>query len=102
VDASLPLVFPNPSLGINLTLAGLALAGIGWISTGSGATVVWFAALVALQLAMFVIGALYTDNRAASAASVLVAPCFLIWKMTVDLAALFVGLKEWKRTAREL
>jgi 1,2-diacylglycerol 3-beta-glucosyltransferase len=102
LDASLPLVFPNPSLGMNLTLLGLALAGALWGLTSSApGLVVLFAVLAVLQLSMFLIGVLYTENRAASALSLFLAPAFLAWKMGIDILSLFgAGTKHWKPTAR--
>ena len=45
LDAALPLIFPNPSLGINLTLLGLFAAVAGAWFDGSWAMPVWFAVL---------------------------------------------------------
>lgn len=101
LDASLPLVFPNPSLGINLTLAGLMTAALLWRFGGSPIVLAWWLVLLVAQLAMYVIGALHTRDKRASTLSLVLAPVFLIWKLVVDLLSLFgVGSKKWKPTAR--
>jgi cellulose synthase/poly-beta-1,6-N-acetylglucosamine synthase-like glycosyltransferase len=101
IDAALPLVFPNPSLGINLTVAGLVMALVHTLAAGGDAAyVTWFGALAVLQLGMFVIGALYTEDKVASAASLFVAPAFLAWKMGIDLVSAFGVGNRWKPTQR--
>lgn len=101
LDASLPLVFPNPSLGMNLTVVGVVAAGVVWLSTGRMTLIAWFAVLAVLQFVMFVIGVFHTKEPLASAASLVLAPIFLIWKMGIDLLSVAgVGVKEWKPTAR--
>jgi hypothetical protein len=53
------------------------------------------------QFAMLIVGVLHTRQRAASAASLVLAPLFLIWKMGIDLLSLFgIGSHEWKHTHR--
>jgi cellulose synthase/poly-beta-1,6-N-acetylglucosamine synthase-like glycosyltransferase len=101
LDAALPLVFPNPSLGINLTLLGLS-AGAVLALTGQGSSIaLWFALLALAQLAMLIVGVLYTRQKAASAASLVLAPLFLVWKMGIDVLSLFgIGSHGWKHTHR--
>ena len=102
LDAALPLVFPNPSLGINLTLMGLVAAITYWLLGGDVVIPAWFAALALAQVAMFVSGVAYTEDRIASAASLIVAPLFLVWKMGIDILSLCgAGREEWKRTQRK-
>jgi cellulose synthase/poly-beta-1,6-N-acetylglucosamine synthase-like glycosyltransferase len=101
LDAALPLVLPNPSLGINLTLMGLLAGWFAWFSAGTKAFAIWFGLLAAAQFAMLIVGVLHTRQRAASAASLVLAPLFLIWKMGIDLLSLFgIGSHEWKHTHR--
>jgi 1,2-diacylglycerol 3-beta-glucosyltransferase len=103
IDASLPLVFPNPSLGMNLTLLGMALAGGAWLIGHDATLTVWFAVLAALQLIMFMIGVLYTKNKVANALALFLAPAFLVWKLGIDLLSLCgFGTKQWKPTARRI
>jgi cellulose synthase/poly-beta-1,6-N-acetylglucosamine synthase-like glycosyltransferase len=101
VDAAMPLILPNPSLGINLTLLGLTAGVLAWSAGGSGGIAAWFAVLTAAQLGMLAVGVLYTENKAASAASLVLAPLFLAWKMGIDVLSLFgIGSREWKHTHR--
>jgi 1,2-diacylglycerol 3-beta-glucosyltransferase len=103
VDASLPLLFPNPSLGMNLTLVGATLSPLVWFWASSPMLAAWFAVLAALQLVMFLIGVTHTRDRAANALSLVLAPVFLLWKMGIDLLSLFgFGRKRWKPTERTL
>jgi cellulose synthase/poly-beta-1,6-N-acetylglucosamine synthase-like glycosyltransferase len=103
LDASLPLVFPNPSLGMNLTLVGsVAAAGL-WLITGEVGILAWLTVLAAAQVAMFLVGACYTADRLASAMSLFVAPAFLAWKFGIDLLSMGgAGTKQWKPTARKI
>lgn len=102
IDASLPLVFPNPSLGMNMTLLGVVLSALLWSLGGPAGFLGWFGLLVALQLAMFLVGAMFTDNKLTSAASLVAAPVFLAWKMAIDILSLCgFGRKEWKATDRQ-
>jgi 1,2-diacylglycerol 3-beta-glucosyltransferase len=102
-DACLPLAFPNPSLAMNLTGIGLLAAGLYWLATGNPIITIWFATLVLLQLLIFIIAIGHTRNPMANAASLLLAPVFLVWKLAIDVVSFFgVGTKEWKRTARRL
>lgn len=101
IDASLPLLFPNPSLGMNLTFVGLLASAIYWQRTGGAAILAWYVALSLLQLAMFMIGVLHTRDKVASALSLLLAPVFLVWKMAIDILSMTgIGTREWKRTER--
>lgn len=103
IDASLPLVLPNPSLGMNLTFAGLGVAVLYWMASGGAAPAALFAALGLAQALMFMIGVLHTENRVANAMSLVLAPLFLAWKMGIDVLSICgIGRKEWKGTERKL
>jgi 1,2-diacylglycerol 3-beta-glucosyltransferase len=103
LDASLPLVFPNPSLGMNLTLVGIGLSAVHWLFTSDIQLVVWFALLALMQFAMFMVGVFHTENRLANTLSLFVAPGFLAWKLGIDALSVFgIGSKRWKPTARRL
>jgi 1,2-diacylglycerol 3-beta-glucosyltransferase len=102
LDASLPLLFPNPSLGINLTMIGLAAAAVESLFNGRVGMVAWYAVLVVLQLGMFLIGVLHTENKTASALSLFLAPAFLAWKLCIDVVSFGgAGSKQWKATERK-
>lgn len=103
LDASLPLIFPNPSLGINLTIIGLVVSGLFSPMGADSGLLLWYAALAFAQLGLFAIGILYTKNRTANALSLALAPIFLCWKFGIDtLSAFGIGTKRWKPTPRRL
>lgn len=102
IDASFPLIFPNYSLQINLTLVTLALAFL----LPSSAMKVFFvsAALVLLagQFLLFLAGAFIAGSPWKIFCAALYAPVFLIWKSVIDILCL-TGLyrgKKWVRTRR--
>jgi 1,2-diacylglycerol 3-beta-glucosyltransferase len=103
VDAALPLVFPNPSLGMNLTAIGVVLSALHALFTDGAWLVAWFGSLALLQLGTFLLGVFYTKDPLASALSIFLAPGFLAWKLGIDMLSVFgVGSKHWKPTARRL
>jgi 1,2-diacylglycerol 3-beta-glucosyltransferase len=103
MDASLPLLFPNPSLGMNITIIGLVLSFIAALISGQYSFLLWFTVLVIFQIILFMIGILYTRDRLKSLLSLFAAPVFLVWKLGVDtLSAAGLGRKKWIRTERKL
>lgn len=101
-DAAVPLIFPNPSLGINITLIGLVTV-LALPATHKIFFTVWFLSLGLIQLGIFIIGIFYTQNKLSKFLSIFIAPAFLIWKMVIDfLSVLGVGRKKWVRTERKL
>jgi cellulose synthase/poly-beta-1,6-N-acetylglucosamine synthase-like glycosyltransferase len=103
VDASLPLLFPNPSLGMNITIIGLILSFFIPSAMNKYHFVLWFSSLVLLQIAILMSGIMYTRDKLKNFYSLFAAPLFLIWKMGVDtFSALGLGRKKWVRTERKL
>jgi len=103
IDASLPLIFPNPSLGINITIIGLIISIFLSITLGQHDFTFWFSSLALIQLLIFLIGILYTRNKWNNFLALFIAPLFLIWKMGIDLfSAMGMGKKRWIRTERKL
>ncbi len=103
LDASLPLIFPNPSLGTNITVIGLALSLLLPVSMNRNHVVLWFSSLVLVQFLIFMIGILYTRSKFKNLLSLFVAPLFLVWKMWIDIfSALGMGRGKWIRTERKL
>jgi cellulose synthase/poly-beta-1,6-N-acetylglucosamine synthase-like glycosyltransferase len=101
-DAGLSLIFPNPSLGMNVTLAGL---GGAFLATPGYrmALVSWFFILALVQLGFFLVGVFYTQNKLSKFLAIFVAPVFLAWKMGIDaLSLLGMGRKKWVRTERKV
>lgn len=102
-DACLQLVFPNASLGLNLTAVGFLGAVAHWALTGSLFMVGWFGVLGLVQLLLFVVGVLYTTDKRASAAALVMAPIFMVWKLGIDLMSMCgLGSKQWKPTERRI
>ena len=102
IDASLPLIFPNPSLGINITLVAFALSFLFLSGTEKNAFILWFFSLLLIQFLIFVTGIIYSQNKLKTFLSLLFAPFFLIWKMTIDILSLLgFGRKKWVRTFRK-
>ncbi len=97
VDASLSLLFPNPSMAINLTLITLLVSLIFSIKSFIlTATILTFA-----QICFFLIGILYTQNKLQKLFAMILSPIFLAWKLVIDILSLFgFGRKKWIRTKR--
>lgn len=103
MDASLPLLFPNPSLGINITIISFMVSLLLALVFHKFDFLVWFSLLVLLQIFIFMVGVLYTRDKFKNFLSLLAAPLFLIWKMAIDLlSVLGIGRKKWIRTERKI
>lgn len=103
LDASLPLIFPNPSLGMNIAIIGLVLSSLPLIIENKHVYFVWFFSLAVMQLLMFLAGIMFTQNKLKNLLSIFIAPIFLIWKMGIDtLSAFGMGRQKWVRTERRL
>jgi len=102
IDGSLPLLFPNPSLGMNLTLIGLMASIVVLFASGNKSFAFWYISLFALQLVIFVAGIHYTKNKIMKLLSLFVAPIFLTWKLGIDMVSMLgFGTKKWIRTERK-
>ncbi|HET6459787.1 MAG TPA: glycosyltransferase family 2 protein [Syntrophales bacterium] len=103
MDASLPLLFPNPSLGMNITLVGIVLSLIPGLAFHKYDYLLWFLLLVLVQTMIFLVGIMHTRDKLKNFLSLFAAPLFLIWKMGVDaFSAAGLGRKKWIRTERKL
>ncbi len=103
IDASLPLLLPNPSLGMNLTIIGLMMSSLLAAVVRNNGFILWFSVLLLIQLVIFIVGILYTRHKLKNFLALFVAPIFLIWKMAIDvLSVLGIGSKTWVRTERRL
>lgn len=102
IDASFPLLLPNYSLLINLTLAGFVIALLLPASGVKLFLLVCFATLVLGQFLLFVVGAILAGSLLKTCKAVVFVPFFLIWKAVIDLLCI-TGLyrgKKWVRTKR--
>ena len=100
VDASSPLIFPNYSLQINLTLVGLAISYCFLPSTVF--FFVSFSTLLGALFLIFLVGSFIAGSPFKIFRAVLFAPFFLVWKGVIDVLC-FTGLyqgKKWVRTRR--
>jgi cellulose synthase/poly-beta-1,6-N-acetylglucosamine synthase-like glycosyltransferase len=104
LDASLPLVFPNYSLQLNLTLLTLILSlflpdtwlKLVLIAAGTG--------LLLGQFFVFVVGVFLAGSVWDVLKAVLHVPSFLVWKMVIDILSLSGIYKggKWVRTDRHI
>ena len=102
VDASLPLIFPNYSLQINLTLLSIALCFL--LPTGALTISLMSLGLGLLlgQGLLFAAGTYLAGDYWEVLKSIICVPGFLIWKLIIDLASL-TGIYQgnrWVRTRR--
>ena len=104
IDASMPLVLPNYSLQLNLTILALFasyplppsrlasfLVGASWV-------------LLAAQAILFMMGTYLSGSYWKVAKAVFHAPFFLMWKAVIDIlsATRIYRTKKWIRTARHI
>lgn len=103
ISGSLPLVFPNPSLGANLTLLCLLMSSLLLFSRGDLFLFSYYAIILIGQATLFIVGVAHTQHKLVSLASLCMAPLFLIWKIAIDTCSVFgIGTKVWVRTERRL
>lgn len=102
VDASAPLLFPNYSLMINLTLVGFCFSLLLHGSNFKLLLLGGFSSLVIGQFTLFLAGVVIAGSPLQSFKAVLFTPFFLIWKAVIDLLCI-TGLyrgDKWVRTSR--
>lgn len=101
-DASLPLIFPNYSLQINLALVALVFALALPASAWKVFIVVVLLSILMGQGLLFVAGAFVAGSPRKTFCAVFYIPIFLIWKSVIDILC-FTGIyrgKKWVRTRR--
>lgn len=104
MDASLPLIFPNYSLQLNLTVLFIILSKLFTKSMVKRVLVILGLFLVAGQMLLFLSGVYLTKNYKKVFKSVCYAPFFLAWKAIIDFLS-FTGLyksEKWIRTKRHI
>lgn len=102
VDAAAPLLFPNYSLQINLTLGSILLSLLLPSSTLKLFLLVGFFLLLIGQSLLFAAGAFIAGSPGKIFRAVLYVPVFLMWKSVIDILCI-TGLyrgKKWVRTRR--
>ncbi len=103
VDASLPLIFPNWSLQINLILLVL-IGSLVLPLSHKPALVTLSLGLLGVQGIILAIGIGLVGDFWRVFRAVLVAPVFLVWKFLIDfvsMTGIYKG-KKWIRTARHI
>ncbi len=104
LDASLPLIFPNYSLQINLTIIYLILSVIFTASYFRRVLLAIGLFLVIGQITLFMAGIYLSKSYKEIFKAILHAPFFLIWKAVIDLLS-FTGTyreRKWIRTQRHI
>lgn len=102
LDASLPLIFPNYSLQVNLTLVSLVATLLFTQGRLMGFFGVAFSLLLFGLVLLFFAGAWLAGQPGKIFRAVLFAPVFLLWKSILDLLCI-LGVyrnKKWIRTRR--
>lgn len=102
IEASFPLILPNPSLGMNMTVLFFAMSF--FITSAQRFFFnAWSLSLILIQIGIFIVGAAYTEKKLKKTLSIFIAPLFLVWKMGIDVLSVFgFGKKDWVRTERKL
>lgn len=102
LDASFPLIFPNYSLQINLTLCALFFAFLLPSSSLKFFFLLSFLGLLAGQFLLFLAGAFIAGSLLKIFCAMLYVPLFLVWKSVIDILS-FTGIyrgDRWVRTRR--
>lgn len=101
-DASLPLIFPNYSLQLNLTIISMVLAFLLPPFALKGFFIVAYLCLIVGQFLLFLAGAFIAGSPGKIFCAALYVPGFLVWKSFIDILCI-TGLyrgKKWIRTRR--
>lgn len=104
VDASLPLIFPNYSLQINLTLLTLILCCLIPPSAFKTSMIGLCLCLCLGLTALFLMGVCLTGGYWRVFKACLCAPIFLVWKFLIDFVSIsgIYKNRRWIRTQRHL
>lgn len=101
-DASLPLVLPNYSLLVNLTIISIGFTLFFYKYTQLKIILIALIILIIFQISLFITGALIAKKLKKTIISLSFVPIFLIWKLGIDIMT-FTKLykcKKWIRTVR--
>lgn len=100
-DASFPLLLPNYSLQMNLSLLLLLFTYFTPIIVAKNFFIFWLLFLTFLQISYFFLGMYISKASPRTLFSVIFAPAFLIWKLVIDVSGILgKGTKQWIRTER--
>jgi len=104
IDASMPLVLPNYSLQLNLTILAFLAAVILPSSAPAGLLIIVCVLLLAAQMALFALGVYLSGSYWKVMKAAFHAPFFLIWKAVIDILSFMriYRAKKWIRTERHV
>ncbi len=104
VDASLPLLFPNYSLLLNLSLISLCAVLIIAVPPYRNLMIFSFLSILFGQFILLCLGIILSGEVIKVIKALTYAPAFLIWKIAIDFIS-FTGIyrgKKWIRTKRHI
>jgi cellulose synthase/poly-beta-1,6-N-acetylglucosamine synthase-like glycosyltransferase len=104
IDASLPLIFPNYSLQVNLTFVSIILVLFNGNMPINNVLLTISLTILLAQVLLFAYGVYLSGQYVNVIKAVCYAPLFLIWKMIIDVVS-FVGIyrgEKWIRTKRHI
>ncbi|MCP3178134.1 glycosyltransferase family 2 protein [Desulfuromonas sp. KJ2020] len=102
LDASMPLILPNYSLLVNLTLVSALLTLMvpeGEFKTFAAITITL---IIVNQLVLFLMGLILAGSPRKTMFALIYVPVFLVWKLIIDILT-FTGIykgNKWVRTNR--
>lgn len=102
IDSALPLIMPNYSLLVNLTLTGLFTSFALPTIFFDRYIQLHFVILLVVEIFLFLAGAFIAGSSLKIFKAIIFAPFFLIWKLMIDLVS-FTNIyktNEWIRTER--
>jgi len=102
MDAALTFLIPNYAMLANITLIGFVLTLLLNLP-GRSILLPWLLSLFGAQVLYFCVGVGMSNLSLGALGTLILAPIFLLWKMVVDLIAVFqLGRSDWVRTGRLL
>ena len=102
IDASLPLIFPNYSLQLNMTIFAIGATLIIPETSFKGFFIAILLVLLGCQLSLFIVGSYLAGKYCKIFKAIMFAPVFLVWKAIIDIFSI-TGIykpKKWIRTKR--
>jgi len=104
IDGSLPLLLPNYSLLLNLSLITFIAVLVINLPAGKHAMLFTLSAVLAGQFALLWLGIFLSGKAIKVLKALFFVPFFLIWKMAIDFIS-FTGIyrgRKWVRTQRHI
>lgn len=103
MDAAMPLLLPNPSLGISLTVMMFFVSIIAAPPDHLAFYAGLYGLLAIVQFVFFLVGIAYVNNKKMKLLAILFAPVFIFWKTGLDMLSVAgLGRRSWVRTERKI